>query len=150
MQKVIQRTAMAERQATRKALLRSQQEAKIKHSIDRSQREQVRTLEIKDIKAARKALREDWELGPLAPRRDVGALKDTYGTMDPRRLHPSAPEPSKKLEYHNIVEGDRVVFIRGREKGKIGVVDGVDKEADTLKVDGLNLVRLSSCPTLPT
>ncbi|KAJ9642375.1 hypothetical protein H2199_004755 [Coniosporium tulheliwenetii] len=140
MQKVIQRTAMAERQAARKALLRTQKQAREERTINRTQRNVIRTLEIKAIKAAHKAQREDWELGSLAPRRDVGDLKDTYGTLDPRRLSPVKPEPKDRIEYHNIVEGDRVVMIKGRDRGKIGEVTELNKETDTVTVRGYNLV----------
>ncbi|KAJ9665107.1 hypothetical protein H2201_004767 [Coniosporium apollinis] len=131
---------MAERQAARKALLRTQKQAREERTINRTQRNVIRTLEIKAIKAAHKAQREDWELGSLAPRRDVGDLKDTYGTLDPRRLSPVKPEPKDRIEYHNIVEGDRVVMIKGRDRGKIGEVTELNKETDTVTVRGYNLV----------
>lgn len=42
--------------------------------------------------------------------------------------------------YANIVEGDRVVLLEGRDKGKIGKVLSLDRQRQEVTVEGLNLV----------
>lgn len=93
-----------------------------------------------DIKAARIAQREDWFLGPLAPRRDVGTAKETYGTIGMMRLNPAKKERWKN--WH-IEEGDRVCVIEKghREVGKIGTVREVRGPQEVCVVEGINLVR---------
>jgi large subunit ribosomal protein L24 len=90
-------------------------------------------------KEARKSFKEDWELGPLAPRRDAGDRLNTYGSIDPiaYRLPEVKEEGWKK--WFPIAEGDRVVVMKGREKGKIGVVaDDFDETRESVTVSGLN------------
>lgn len=51
-------------------------------------------------------------------------------------------EKTKRAEYLNFASGDRVCVVRGREKGKIGRVENVDEESQSLTVEGVNQVRL--------
>ena len=44
------------------------------------------------------------------------------------------------MRFWPIMVGDRVVVMEGREKGKIGMVKGTDKEREELTVEGLNKV----------
>lgn len=138
MQKVIQRSQQAKRQADRrfKKLL-----AHVEKSEAWSRANDARRLRkfnhglIKDARAARK---EDWARGALAPRRDVGDMAEKYGSVDV--FHTTMPDrqEAKKLKWHHIVEGDRVVVIKGRERGKIGVVSDLEKKKDAVKVQGVN------------
>lgn len=148
MQKVIRRTAMAERQAARRLAKRKD---KAQREWAKSNREQVnfaRKDEVAQIKKAKLVRREDYELGPLAPRRDVGDAKETYGTILGQRIR-GQPLDYRKIEkvlepfggkYLNIVAGDRVVLIEGRDKGKIGKVSKIDAKNGELTVEGLNMV----------
>jgi large subunit ribosomal protein L24 len=104
-----------------------------------------------DIKAARLARREDWELGPLAPKRDVGLKRETYGTISTSRLRGKELTLEERLKlnpdggrYPTIVAGDRVVLLQGRDKGKIGKVASLDAARQEVTVEGLNMVRLPS------
>ncbi len=104
-----------------------------------------------DIKAARLARREDWELGPLAPKRDVGLKKDTYGTVNTMRLRGRELTLEERLKlnpeggrYPTIVAGDRVVILQGRDKGKIGKVAALDAARQEVTVEGLNMVCFAS------
>lgn len=94
-----------------------------------------------DTRAARLTRREDWLLGPLAPKRDVGTTKDTYGALDARRLR-GVEKPKNQGKDWGIVEGDRVVIVLDghRERGKIGKVREVRKDAEECFVTGLNRV----------
>ena len=147
MQKVLRRTAFAEAQAARR--LARRKERYIRHS-EKTKRENTRFIrreETTEIKNARIARREDWELGPLAPRRDVGLNKDTYGTINSMSLRGPSLTLQQRLEknpeggrYANIVVGDRVVLLEGRDKGKIGKISARDPGRQEVTVEGLNLV----------
>ncbi|KAH8596499.1 putative 54S ribosomal protein L40, mitochondrial [Bisporella sp. PMI_857] len=102
-----------------------------------------------DIKQAAINRREDWELGPLAPKRDVGSKKDTYGTIDGQRLRGPAL-PTKEREaimkmwggtyYLNIAKGDRMVILEGRDKGRIGTIGNIDEDRCEVTLEGLNMI----------
>jgi len=133
---------------------------------------QIQRASNKNIKAERKHRREDWMLGDLAPKRDAGANKGVYGTMDqvlvrgselPSRVSQGPRSAGHDLtggerwgqdededivpeewagegQAGNIVSGDRVVVIRGRDEGQIGLVKEVDLPRHEITVEGLNMV----------
>ncbi|KAI9761171.1 MAG: hypothetical protein M4579_001218 [Chaenotheca gracillima] len=143
MEKVLRRTALAKAQAVRKAMLRKGKEKSLNRVIRDNDKTNIYRAEAKDVRNAQKARREDWELGPLAPRRDVGDLQDTYGTIDARRMQGiELPREQQRKRLWNIVEGDRVVILEGRDKGKIGRVRSTSKEKDEVMVEGLNMVEV--------
>lgn len=119
---------------------------------------------IKDpIKEARRNLREDYKLGPLRPDRAVGHDAERYGALPARRL--TRPEVSVKVQeaknkareakglepeypfvvddkkYFHIAKGDRVMVMKGREQGKIGIIDEVAASSHDVTVKGLNKVH---------
>jgi len=122
----------------------------------KSNREQVnyvRRDEIGQLKQARLNRREDYELGPLAPRRDVGDLRETYGTINSQRARGQDISHEKQDErlgpwggkmFLNLRAGDRVVLLEGRDKGKIGTVKDISIKAAEVTVEGLNMVRSPS------
>ncbi|KFY13799.1 hypothetical protein V491_06271, partial [Pseudogymnoascus sp. VKM F-3775] len=150
MQAVIRRTVLAERQAARRLVKRR---IKNHHEEMKTRREHERFAQKNltgDIKTARAARREDYDLGPLAPRRDVGLKKDTYGTIHSHRLHGQKLTMEERLavnpsggRYANIVAGDRVVVLEGADKGRIGKVQSFDKEKQQITVEGLNMVDIA-------
>lgn len=91
------------------------------------------------IKTTRKNRKEDYDLGPLAPRRDIGKDAETYGTVDSIRFQ-RVTVPKWKRRWCGFEVGDRVVLLKGRDKGKIGVVDEKDEESETVRVKDLNMV----------
>lgn len=153
MQAVIRRTVLAERQAARRLVKRR---TKNHHEEMKTRREHERFAQkhlTGDIKNARAARREDYDLGPLAPRRDVGLKKDTYGTIHSNQLHGQKLTMEERLEvnpsggrYANIVPGDRVVVLEGADKGRIGKVQSFDKDKQQITVEGLNMVCLQVSP----
>lgn len=139
MQKVIQRSQQAKRQADRrfKKMLEHAEKGEAWSRANEARR--LRKFNHGLIKDARAARKEDWARGALAPRRDVGDLAEKYGSVDIFHMNFAEKQEAKKLEWHHIVEGDRVVVIRGRDKGKIAEVEDLDKSRDAVKVKGLNV-----------
>jgi large subunit ribosomal protein L24 len=151
MQKVIRRSVLAKAQAVRRLARRKERDIRITNRSKREQENYVKKEVATDIKAARLARREDWELGPLAPKRDVGLKKDTYGTISTMRLRGKELTLEERLKlnpdggrYPTIVAGDRVVLLQGRDKGKIGKVASLDAARQEVTVEGLNMVRFLS------
>lgn len=149
MQKLLRRAELADAQAARRLARKKDRFLRDRAKSAREQAIQVKREEILNLKTARKVRREDWELGELAPRRDVGLKKDTYATIDMSRLRGQHLTVAERLKlnpdggrYPNIVAGDRVVILEGRDKGKIGKVENFDTKTQEVTVDGLNLVRL--------
>lgn len=110
-------------------------------------------------------------LGPLAPRRDVGAQKDTYGAFD-GVIAQGATLPKRELKgprgqgydavgsedkripgfedgewkgvglEGNLVVGDRVVVVKGGVGvGRIGEVVRIARSSRQVFVKGVNKVR---------
>ncbi|KAI9793505.1 MAG: hypothetical protein M1816_007937 [Peltula sp. TS41687] len=143
MQKVLQRTARAKTQAARRAAIRWEKERSTRRTLQRSEHDELWKMASRDIKNARIARREDRELGPLAPKRDVGDSKETYGVLDSRRTRGPIKREEDKKDAQLIVAGDRVVIIEGRDKGRIGPVVRVDRKRHEAVVKGLNLVDIA-------
>ena len=93
------------------------------------------------IKASKVHRREEWLLGSLAPRHDVGVPAETYGTFPAKQLKPP-PKLKEERRQWGIAVRDRVCVVGAgeRERGKIGVVKQVDESTQTVVVKGLNMV----------
>jgi large subunit ribosomal protein L24 len=95
---------------------------------------------------ALKAMKEDWQLGPLAPRRDVGENAGKLGTvpMGEHELHNITETQRKQVEERmgdNVFRvHDRVVVLSGRDRGKIGQILSVDEEKMSASIEGINKV----------
>ncbi|KAK5133935.1 hypothetical protein LTR08_007055 [Meristemomyces frigidus] len=143
MQQIHQRTARATRSAAKKLAKQRDHTRKGEswdryQSLVRTQRSTAAT--VRDARANRRA---DWEAGALlAPRRDGGEQKDTYGALTLYELHPPDVEPRRQPKWAGISEGDRVVVLKGREKGKIGVVEEVNVAKASVRIKGLNRVEV--------
>jgi large subunit ribosomal protein L24 len=174
-EKLLRRAQLARRKAQRR--LDRDKDAKVKDEEHEARRAILykRKFFIDQLLAARKARREDWELGPLAPRRDVGDQALQYGTADGNQLqtftHPSKLHldwkmrhlpPGKRMEKlgwksvgnrkweklgNLIYENDRVAVMRGPQAGKTAVVSQALEEEEMLRLKGVNLVR-SPIPSL--
>lgn len=78
----------------------------------------------------------------------MGDAKDTYGTINSQRargVELAGQERSQRRNavggrYINIVKGDRVVLLEGRDKGKIGKISQMDVPRGECTVEGLNMV----------
>ncbi|CAF9914545.1 hypothetical protein IMSHALPRED_001938 [Imshaugia aleurites] len=156
----LHRTISTTATATRKR--RKARDAQKQTDRDLQERAAVLRARIRDARIAR---REDWMLGPLAPRRDKGHSE--YGTVSARELEGvkgglgrgvltergrggvSAAAAGKKggvgrsWRESLIYEGDRVAVVSGtgpesREKGRIGVVEAVRRERRDVLIKDLN------------
>lgn len=155
MQRLAKRAAQAQRQATRQGrlLVRKEQiDAKIRNRTAlRNAVAEVR----QNIKDARQARQEDWELGPLAPKRDLGFKN--YGAFQENLrqdwtnygLHQTHPKTVQQRcawaggpEQLNLAVKDRVVLLDGPDKGKIDQIKSVNAGNGTVTLE--NHHRVSS------
>jgi large subunit ribosomal protein L24 len=131
----------------------------VANSLSQWKKENVTDVKRRVLREAR----EDWKLGPLRPNRAVGDEVSTYGTLDqdairrpliPARIvkernekrekrgeEPEYPMVVDDKKYFHIVVDDRVTVIRGREKGKIGIVGEVLEGSHEVIIKDLNKVR---------
>jgi large subunit ribosomal protein L24 len=116
------------------------EDSRIRNSILRFQQQQVSKARATDLRAERQARREDWDMGKLAPKRDVGLVADSYGAIDMRYAQGVDLPEHKRPKVTDVREGDRVVILEGVDQGKIGTVKEVRKSKGDVVVDGLNLV----------
>lgn len=150
MQKLLRRTAQAKAQASRRTKNDATKIRTESRKIRQYQYTNFNRAVLRDVKAAQVARREDHLLGPLAPRRDVGSKRDTYGTAEARMVRGPgikgiAVEKGGRPEaWTGIKEGDRVVVVgKGvRDWGKVGVVREVRANQGQCAVEGVNLVCL--------
>jgi len=167
----MQKTVRINLQARKNLLKQAQKEKLAKTKLEWSQyhlQKQVTERKARQyVKEERANRREDWILGPLAPNRNVGVNKGTFGTVEPELIQTSAVPRSvrarpkivgydaadyegldKKWAFTgdtivgNVVAGDRVVVVHGSERirGTIGNVLSVDYEREELRIDNVNVV----------
>ncbi|KAH7319666.1 KOW motif-containing protein [Stachybotrys elegans] len=148
MQKLIKRANQAQRQAAKRATEIAKKERTILAVQSRGRISSASKEIRQNIKDARKARREDWELGPLAPKRDLGFNKyglineivradwSAYGTQVMR------PEVVEKrcawaggVKELCLVPNDRVVILEGPDKGKIDRIRAVNIETGSVTLD---------------
>ena len=143
MQKLLKRTAQVEKQAARRNRAAHGKNTSDTRRILQRQKAMHNKARRELYVSARQAQREDWYLGPLAPRRDVGDKAETYGTV-PLRMIDDVEKMDGKWKKYGIREGDRVCIVGAheRDRGKIGVVREVKERAESCKVRGVNMVCL--------
>ena len=163
MQRILRINLQARNQAA-KAARRKEYDTYRKDWKDYQRRYNIREKAQNElIKAEKKARKEDWILGSLAPRRDVGVNQDLYGTV--KNLLYQGPVFPSKVRYGpkgnswddvpdgeklweglgnegNIVVGDRVCVVKGKDSliGQIGKVKEVLSDTKELRLEGLNMV----------
>jgi large subunit ribosomal protein L24 len=145
MDKLLSRALRAHNQAVRRA--KRIAETKKKRELNETRREHAafQRLLAEDRRESRFEEKEDHRLGPLRPRRAVGkAEMETLGAFDQSRIIPPAVPEEHQIKHWNIVEQDRVVILRGPDRHKIGKVKSIDKQNNTLTVDGLNMVCVAA------
>lgn len=143
MQKIIQRSQLAKRNADRRAQKMLEHHERGQGWNRRQQAQRLRKENHALIKDARLARKEDWQRGALAPRRDVGELADKYGSVSIFNMNLTERQEKHKPKWYHIAEGDRVVVIEGRDKGKIGQISGLSEESGSVKIRDTNIGDVS-------
>lgn len=141
MQKLAKRVAQAQRQAGKRAKKQAQTE---QNSYQLRNRQALRSAvsEVKqNLRDARRARAEDWELGPLAPKRDLGF--NGYGVFEESvrtdwsnyGLHAPRPEIVMQrcawaggVKQLNLAVSDRVVILDGPDTGKIDRIRTINSQ----------------------
>ena len=142
MDKILKRTSYAKAYVARRKIRDAAGRAKLRRSLSLNQQKQL---------ATERKRREDWFLGPIAPRRDAGQDAETYGTLSARLAQGGLKiKKTGKTKNQGIYKGDRVVITdaRHRDRGKIGVVRQVRGNAHEVFVEKLNMVCMLSCPSI--
>lgn len=159
MQKLLKRVATAERVTNKRRTTRNQIYERNDYNDRLADVALQRKDAFKDIQRAKQAIRDDWHLGPLAPKPNYGELGDAYGAVAETRYKITFPMKDKAKEERckwlggtknlNLASGDRVVLLEGPDKGKIGKVMEVDLDDFLVTVEGLNKVRFLLVAPLP-
>ena len=142
---------MAERQVVRRALRKKAKDVEGKGRKKEQTREKARTMiQIKaDLQTARETRRQDWEMGPLAPRRDIPKLNESsrtyYGSVAMERSTVKGVLSKEELDartawaggikFLNLAIGDRVVVIEGPYKGRIAPIKRIVKDSAQVLLD---------------
>lgn len=150
MQKLLRRTAQAEKQAARRRTKRSDALQRANQNLDFKKRmSAVRDANI-SLNEARRRRREDWELGPLAPQRDTpieGRSGGYWGSLSLNRSMTNLPDKQIELackwaggrRYLCLKTGDRVAIMQGPDKGKIGSVRTIVESEASVILEGDHL-----------
>ncbi|CAI7614710.1 unnamed protein product [Penicillium glandicola] len=139
MQRVIQRTTSARRQALKKTIKNHERQELLDRVGIRRARKDFGGALSSQFQEARKNRWEDWEKGPLAPMRDSGLQRTTYGGQDASVLHPPRLPKQEQRRHVLFAEGDRVCVMRGRDQGKINVIQQVNRDSETVLIKGINM-----------
>lgn len=142
MEKVLQRAKYAERQA----LKRSAKKKAYLENTEAWQRKQntqrLGRVFNKNLVDARKNRNVDWNLGALAPRRDVGEKATSYGSMSIYDFNLPELGRDEQMDFVPVSEGDRVVVMKGRDRGKIGEIADVLRDRDAVRINGINVADI--------
>ncbi|KAI1210444.1 uncharacterized protein F4807DRAFT_423436 [Annulohypoxylon truncatum] len=158
MQKILRRVATAERAVAKRHKKQMQARDKKGLSRQRVRRQQQLSAFGVDVKNAKMAIKDAWELGPLAPRSDVGihagtrgAIKETqygvFGRPTPTQLEARCAWAGG-TKFLSLAVDDRVVLMEGPDKGRIGKIMDIDPNKMEVFVDGLNKSNVAIDPDL--
>lgn len=143
MQRVLSRNLLARNQALKQSRRRNEKQLKEKlRNIKQGTIVRGR-LERSNIKAEQTNRREDWMLGPLAPNRLIGKDGGNYGLLPTEAIRPPEVLERDRPKFFNFAVNDRVVVVKGRERGKIGKVKDIDLDMQTVTLAGINMVSFS-------
>lgn len=149
MQRVIQRTATARKQAQSKAVRARKAQERVDRMDRTRSRKDYNSAIMSNIKNAREARWDEYMKKDLAPMRDSGSRPHTFGASDAAILHPPDLPRHKRRKHILFAAGDRVCIIRGRDKGRINEITQVNKGSETVTVKDINMVWSPLSSVLP-
>ncbi|KAF1983095.1 hypothetical protein K402DRAFT_466332 [Aulographum hederae CBS 113979] len=139
MQKILRHSGLARRQAARKAKKLEEKENHLDTRRWLKEEVAVRRAATQNMKVQRLAQREDWYLGPLAPKRLNEHTIEKYATVDlPMLQTPELPKHYKLQPFQPLHAGERVVILEGNDKGRIGTIMNIDEKTDRIRIKGMN------------
>jgi large subunit ribosomal protein L24 len=150
MQKILKRVATAERVASKRKAVREKQASRLDRHDENRERVYQKSEIALDFARAKRAIKDDWNLGPIAPNISIGELGVTHGAISEARYQLSGQLRDYQKEARcawlggaqnlNLTIGDRVVLLDGPDKGRIGKIMDLQKQTMEVVVDGLNKV----------
>lgn len=153
MQKIIRRVATAERVVAKRQKARDLKFYKKEKKELKLQGNQHVAVARKELEDAKRAIRDDWAMGALAPRNDIGEWEGAHGAIGESRfaspgkfslaMRNARCQWAGGAYYLNLAVGDRVVLLDGPDKGRIGKIFEIKHETAEVSVMGLNKVRFS-------
>ncbi|KAK8094535.1 kow domain-containing protein domain-containing protein [Apiospora hydei] len=148
MQKILKRVATAERVVARRKAARDRLHFNKERKDEEYGLRNQGHIVARDIGRAKQAIKDDWNLGPLAPNSHTGEAAAQYGAIsEVRYKNPTVLRNEQKearcawlggYKNLNIVPGDRVVLLHGPDKGKIGRIQNINQDDASVVVEGLN------------
>lgn len=155
MQKLLKRTATAERTVARRAAKQERHQKRSELRTDFNNRMRSYGIVNKIRIDARRKQREDWALGPLAPQRDTPIQDEYGGYFGATSVHlQMAPFGERQINlackwaggkgFLCLKPGDRVAIMEGPDKGKIAPVRAIDMDKATVQLGGDDM---NVCPT---
>merc|ERR1712000_584544 len=153
MEKIFKRARQAERQVVRRAKLREHRERirtriQVRDELRDASREHKSNMEL-----ARKIRQERWEMGPIAPRRQIGVDGQHTPKRDLVVKRCAWAGGPKRL---NLAVGDRVVIMDGVDKGRIDHIENIDTTFGTVTLRNIHkaahlsaLQEMTSLSSLP-
>lgn len=147
MEKLTKRVAQAELQASRRATRVGIQRGASGRVQDRFTLINASKEVREDLKAARIARRERWEMGPLAPKRELGfngygaasdPLRQDFNYEGRGKIHASVLEKrcawAGGSQRINLAAKDRVVILDGPDKGKVDIVKEILPDSGAVRL----------------
>ncbi|KAK7921134.1 KOW domain-containing protein domain-containing protein [Apiospora marii] len=148
MQKILKRVATAERVVAKRKATRDRLHFNKERKDEEYGLRNQGNIVARDIGRAKQAIKDDWNLGPLAPNSHTGEAANQYGAIsEVRYKNPTSLRNEQKAarcawlggyKNLNLVPGDRVVLLHGPDKGKIGRVQNINEDDASVVVEGLN------------
>lgn len=141
---MLQRTVVAKRRAQKRVSKVMEKTMIRDRAIARTQRIRLARERYDAIAEEKHRRKERWELGPLAPHYDRAEWGELYGAWSQDQLQSPIIPKMLRTPFWYIRQGDRVCVMEGHPtvKGKIGRVEKIDEERETVTVGGINKV----CP----
>ena len=140
MQRALRRSLLARNQALKRERRDGHKALKKEEREVRFERGRLAGAQAARKAAEKKERREDWTLGPLAPNRVAGLNGHAYGLLDRQSIRPAKVLKKDQEKEVWFAVNDRVVVVGGRERGKIGKIEALDEERQSVELANLNMV----------